>query len=367
MDPLDVAGYRSLARQRLRDDIWDFINGGSGSELALMANERAFDQVRLRPRVMVDVSRVETATTLFGDELRAPLGVAPTAFHALVHPDGEVGTAKGTGAAGTLFIVALFASRTVEEIAAAATGPLWLQLYWLRQRDAMASVIARAEAAGYRALVLTVDAPVIGRRLRDLRNGFAVDPGVDAVNLDLELMAATHERRPGGSAIANHALQAFDPSLTWSDLAWLRARTRLPIVLKGILTAEDAQRAVEHGVDGIIVSNHGGRQLDGVGATLTALAEVVAAVDGRCPVLFDGGVRRGTDVFAALALGAHTILLGRPVMWALAAGGSAGVAALFDLLRGELAHTMALAGRPRLDLIDATAIGAAADHPGAAE
>jgi 4-hydroxymandelate oxidase len=253
----------------------------------------------------------------------------------------------------------MFASRTLEDIAAAATGPLWLQLYWLRRRDVMAQLARRAADAGYRALVLTVDAPVIGRRLRDLRNGFAVDAEVQAANLDPALMALTHRRRTGASAIAQHAAQTFDPSLTWADLAWLRETCDLPIVVKGVLTAEDAQRAVAHGAAAVIVSNHGGRQLDRAVASLHALAEVVDAVGDACPVLFDGGVRDGTDVFVALALGAKAVFLGRPVLWALAVEGAAGVAQLLDLVRDELRHTMALTGRPALSDIDRSVLAAA--------
>jgi 4-hydroxymandelate oxidase len=354
MSAVCVDDYRRLAQSLLAPDVWDFVDGGGGGERTLAANLLAFERVELRPRVMTDVSNCATATTVLGAQLTAPLGVAPTAYHKLVHADGEVGTAAG--AAGALFVVAMFASRTFEEIAAAATGPLWLQLYWLRQRDVLASMISRAQVAGFRAIVLTVDAPVIGRRLRDLRHGFAVDPRAQAPNLDPGLMASSHERRTGESAIATHAAPVFDPSLTWADLAWLRSRTSLPVVLKGILTAEDACRALDHGVDAIIVSNHGGRQLDQVPASLHALGEVVDAVGGRCPVLFDGGVRSGTDVFTAIALGAATVLIGRPVLWALSVNGGAGVASLFDLLRAELAHTMALTGRPRLDLIDGSAV-----------
>lgn len=356
MVPTCVEDYQRLAHDRLPADVWDFIDGGGGGERTLVANRDAFDRVRLRPQVLVDVSERDTATTLFGLPLAAPIGVAPTAYHQLVHPDAEVGTAAGAGKAGALYVVGMFASRTFEDIAAAASGPLWLQLYWLRRRDVLASLLDRAGAAGYAAVVLTVDAPVIGRRLRDLRHGFAVDPAVTAANLDPALMASTHRRRPGESALATHAAEAFDPTLTWTDLAWLREHTTLPILLKGILTAPDAIRAVASGVDGIIVSNHGGRQLDGVPASLPALVEVVDAVRGRCPVLVDGGIRTGTDIFAALALGASAVLLGRPVLWALSVDGGAGVASLLGLLRDELSHTMALAGRPRLADVDRSAV-----------
>lgn len=356
MSLLGVEDYRASARARMNPEVWDFVEGGSGAERTLTANRRVFDQVTLRPRVLVDVSACDTATTLFGAELAAPLGVAPTAYHRLAHPDGEAATARGAATAGALYVVSMFASQSVEEIAAAATGPRWLQLYWLKRRDVLAGIVERAAAAGYRALVLTVDAPVIGQRLRDLRNGFAVDPTVRAVNLDGEVMASVHQRRAGSSAVAEHARESFDPSITWADLAWLRSLSPLPLLLKGVLIAEDAVRAIDHGVDGLVVSNHGGRQLDGVLPSLEALPEVVRAVDGRCPVLFDGGVRHGSEVFAALALGADLVLVGRPVIWALAVDGAAGVDRLFTMLRGELAHTMALAGRPRLADIDRSAV-----------
>ncbi|GAA1408966.1 alpha-hydroxy acid oxidase [Catellatospora coxensis] len=338
--------YRALARPRLPADVWDYLDGGSGAELTLGANRRLFDRAELRPRVLVDVSVCDTAGKLLGDALTTPVGIAPTAYHRLAHPDGEVATARG--ARGALFVVSIFASRSLEDIAAAATGPLWLQLYWLRRRAVLAELARRAQDAGYRALVLTVDAPRIGQRLRDQRNGFAVDPEVRAVNLDDAIMAASHEHHEGASAIATHAAQTFDQTVTWADLAWLRGRTELPLVLKGVLTAEDADRAVEHGVDAIVVSNHGGRQLDGAVPALRALPEVVAAVAGRCPVLLDGGVRHGRDVFIALALGASAVLVGRPALWALAVDGADGVAGLLTMLTGELEHTMALAGRPRL-------------------
>ena len=348
--------YQRLARDRLSADVWDFIEGGSGAEITLEANRRAFDDVRLRPRVLVDVSHCSTRTAVLGASLAVPMGVAPTAYHKLAHPDAEVGTARGAGAAGALYIVGMFSSRTIEEVAEAASGPLWFQLYWLQRRDVMEYLVKRVATAGYGAVVLTVDAPRIGRRLRDLRNAFALDPDIRAVNLDQDLMAATHRRRIGESAIAVHSAQTFDASLTWEDLAWLRTTTDLPVVLKGILTGEDALRALDCGVDAIIVSNHGGRQLDGATASLHALMEVTAAVGGRCPVLFDGGVRCGNDVFIALALGASAVLIGRPVLWALAVNGGAGVAALLRLLQEELTVTMALTGRPTIPDIDRSAV-----------
>lgn len=354
--PATLAGYARVARRRLDPAVWDYIAGGAGAERTVRANRQAFGRVTLRPRVLVDVSRCDTGTELLGVRLRTPVGIAPTAYHQLAHPDGEVGTARGAGEAGALYVVSIYASRTLEEIAAAATGPLWMQVYWLRQREVLARLVERAAAAGCRALVLTVDTPRLGRRHRDARNGFALGPGVSAANLDEALTAAAHVRAPGRSALAVHAAQAVDPSVTWADLAWLRARSDLPLVLKGVLTAEDARLAVRHGAAAVIVSNHGGRQLDGAPATLDVLAEVVGAVGGACPVLLDGGVRGGTDAFAALALGARAVLLGRPPLWGLAADGAAGVAGVLGLVTEELAHTMALAGRPDTASIDTSAV-----------
>jgi 4-hydroxymandelate oxidase len=353
---LCLEDYRVAAELCVAAEIWDFIEGGAEAERTLAANRRAFSQVTLRPRVLVDTEVCDTRTAVLGASMRTPLGIAPTAYHRLVHPEGEVATAHGASAAGALFTVSIFASRTLEDIAAAASGPLWLQLYWLRGREALVELIGRAATAGYQALVLTVDVPRLGRRLRDMRNGFAVGPDCAAVNLDAALMASAHERGEGTSALAVHATRAVDPTVTWSDLTWLRAQSDLPIVLKGILTAEDARLALEHGADAIIVSNHGGRQLDGVAPSLRALTEVVDAVAGARPVLFDGGVRSGADAFAALALGAKAVFLGRPVLWGLAADGAAGVAGVLDLATEELAHTMALAGRPSLEVIDRTAV-----------
>ncbi|MEU1284013.1 alpha-hydroxy acid oxidase [Kitasatospora sp. NPDC005856] len=353
---LTPAGIERAARTRLPPEIWDFIEGGSDAERTLAANREMFARHALRPRTLVDVSACDPALTLLGAPLSIPLGIAPMAYHRLVDPEGETATARAAGRAGALLVAGMFASRTLEEIAAAATGPLWLQLYWLRERAVLAALVERAEAAGYRALVLTVDAPRIGRRLRDLRNGFAIPPAVRAVNLDQSLMSASHRATGGSSGIAEHAREQFDPTLSWTDLAWLRERTRLPLVLKGILTAEDARLAVEHGVDGLLVSNHGGRQLDGAIPSLAALPEVVEAVPAELPVLLDGGVRSGTDIAIALALGARTVLIGRPALWGLAADGEAGVHRVLDLLREELEHTMALLGRPRLADLDRTVL-----------
>ena len=347
---LSLSDYQRAAQARLDPMAWDYIEGGSGAERTLAANLRAFADVRLRPRVLVDVSHCPTSVPLLGGSLPAPVGIAPMAYHQLAHPDGELATVRGAG--GALFVVSFFASRTLEEIAAEATGPLWYQLYGLRRRDVLADLARRAAAAGYQALVFTVDVPPLGRRLRDLRNGFVLDPSIGAPNLPADLMAVTHQRQSGTSALATHVEQSFDPTMTWTDLTWLTGLTDLPVVVKGILTGEDAALAVEHGAAAVVVSNHGGRQLDRAVASLDVLAEVVDAVGGACPVLLDGGVRHGTDVFTALALGASAVLVGRPVLWALAAAGSQGVEHALGLLTAELIETMALTGRPDLTELD---------------
>jgi 4-hydroxymandelate oxidase len=285
-----------------------------------------------------------------------PIGVAPMAYHRLAHDDGEVATAAAAGAVGALFVVPMLASRAFADIAAAASGPLWLQLYWLRRREALADVLRRAEQAGFRALALTVDAPRLGRRYRDARNGFALPPGVSAVNVDPAVMASASKYQAGTSALERHASERFDPTISWADLEWLRRHSPLPLVLKGVLTGEDAALAVEHGVDALVVSNHGGRQLDGAVPSIDALSEVAEAVAGRIPVLLDGGVRTGGDVFAALALGATAVLVGRPVLWGLACAGADGARAVLEQLGDELDEVMALSGRPRLADIDSRAL-----------
>lgn len=336
MQPINIFDYERIAQARMEPGPWDYYAGGAGDELTLQENRAAFERIRLRPRVLVDVSTIDLRTTVLGAPVAMPILVAPSALQRLAHPAGECATARGAGEAGTLMIASTEASCTLEEIAAAATGPLWQQLYIYRgQRRVAEELIARAEAAGYRALVLTVDLPRWGRWFKR-SSEFDMPPGVREVNLpeDLEMTPET---------------------LTWADLDWIRSRTRLPLVLKGILTAEDARQAVEYGADGIAVSNHGGRSLDGAVASIEALpevAEAVRATGSRCEIYLDGGIRRGTDVLKALALGAHAVLVGRPVLWGLAAGGTDGVRGVLGLLRDELELAMALAGRPTLAGID---------------
>jgi 4-hydroxymandelate oxidase len=342
---INVFDYEALARNELEPAVWDFVEGGSGAEATLQGNGAAFARHWLRPRVLVDVSACDTATTVLGTPVRAPILVAPLAYQGLVSPDGECATARGVAQASSIFVVSTMSSRPIEQIAACAGVP-WLQVSVLRDRAATVQMIRRAEACGVRALVLTVDAPRVGRRERDRRNAFAVPAHLEAAHAPASHAVALRTRVPGQSAVEAHARDAFDPSLTWDIFAWMREHTALPIVVKGILTAEDARLAADHGAAGIVVSNHGGRQLDGALPSLDALEECVAAVAGACEVYLDGGVRRGTDVLKALALGARAVLVGRPILWGLAAAGADGVAGVLELIRSELEDAMCLAGCP---------------------
>ena len=340
MDPINVFEYEALAQAKMNPAFWDFYQGGSDDEVTLRANRTAFERIRLRPRVLVDVSAgaLNMRTTVLDTPVSMPILVAPTALHSMAHPEGECATAQGAGMANTLMIASTTATRSIEEIAQAASGPLWFQLYVYPSFQVAEKLVRRAEAAGYRAIVLTVDLPYLGNREKDRHNNVTIppEPFYEANFVDVEEKG-----------------QPWVP-LTWESLSWLRSITSLPILVKGILTAEDAVLAVEHGVTGIIVSNHGGRQLDTALASIDALPEIVEAVTGRCEVYIDGGIRRGTDILKALALGARAVLVGRPILWGLAANGAQGVFQVLEILRKELELSMALAGRPTLDSIDRT-------------
>lgn len=338
-----VADYEALARERMSEGAWAYVAGGAADEITLRENRAAFDRLKLLPRVLRPLAGGHTRVTLGGRTFEHPILVAPTAYHTLVHREGERATALGAAAARAGLIVSAQAGVRLEDIAAAGGGsPWWLQLYPSADRAFLAALVGRAEAAGCEALVLTVDAPVSGVRNREWRAGFRLPPGVDAVNLRGLAAPAAVATGVGESPLLGGALAEAAP--TWDEVAWLRSVTRLPVWVKGILAPADAARAVEAGAAGVIVSNHGGRTLDTAPATIEALPAVVAAVGGRLPVLLDGGVRRGTDVLKALALGASAVLVGRPVLHGLAAAGAPGVAHVLHLLRAELEAAMALCG-----------------------
>jgi isopentenyl diphosphate isomerase/L-lactate dehydrogenase-like FMN-dependent dehydrogenase len=337
VEPINVHDYERLARERLSPNAWAYYSGGSGDEVTLLEERAAFERLRLLPRVLRGVSSADLRTTVLGTPVRMPILVSPTGLHVLAHPEGERATARGAGEAGTLMALSTVVTPSLEEVAAVAAGPLWFQLYVYRgTREFAERLVRRAERAGYRAVVLTVDAPRFGNKERELR------PGAE---LPSDLRFAHFE--------GEDALAELEPeALSWEDVDWLRSVTDLPIVLKGVLHPENAALAVEHGASGVVVSTHGGRQLDGVPASIEALPAVVEAVGGRAEVYLDGGIRRGTDVLKAVALGARAVFVGRPVLWGLAVDGAAGVRGVLELLREELELAMVLAGVSGVEGID---------------
>ncbi|WP_405387461.1 aminotransferase class I/II-fold pyridoxal phosphate-dependent enzyme [Streptomyces sp. NBC_01102] len=344
---LTLADYERLARGRLAPDVWDWIAGGAGEERTLAANIEAFDRVRLLPRMLTGAPEPDSATKVLGATWSAPVGVAPMAYHTIADPEGELATVRAAGDVGVPVVVSTFAGRTFEELASVARAPLWLQTYCFRDRAVTRELVARAEGAGFEALVLTVDAPRLGRRLRDLRNGFRLPPGIVPANLP----------EADYSSPGSHARTEFDPAVDWAIVDWLRSISRLPVVVKGLLAPGDAIRALEAGADGIVVSNHGGRQLDGVPAAIEALPAIADVVGGRCALLVDGGVRRATDVLAALASGADAVFVGRPVLYGLAVDGEAGVRRVLETVCEEFRDAMALAGAGSVADLDPELIG----------
>jgi isopentenyl diphosphate isomerase/L-lactate dehydrogenase-like FMN-dependent dehydrogenase len=323
VEPLNTQDYEALARERLDENAWEYFRGGAGDESTLRENLAAFERWKLRPRVLVDVTAVDTATTVLDTPVAAPILVAPVALQKLADPEGEAATARAAARAGTIMVLSTSATMRPAAVAAAAPGaPRWFQVYVFRDRAVTHSLIDEACEHGYSALVLTVDAPILARREGAIRIGFHI---------------------PDELEVAGDIFGDLDPSVTWRDLEWI-AGHGLPVVIKGVLTTDDARIAIEHGAAAIVVSNHGGRQLDGVPASIDALARVVEAVEGRAEVLLDSGVRRGADVLRALALGARAVLVGRPVVYALAAGGEEGVVHVLQLLREEVELGLRLLG-----------------------
>jgi 4-hydroxymandelate oxidase len=341
-EPLTVDDVRVRATEMLPPELSDFLAGGAGAETTLAANRRALDQVAVVPRVLSGAAAADPGAGLLGGSSRLPLAVAPMAYHRLFHPAGETAVARAAAAAGVPFVVSTLSSTSLEELAGTG-GERWFQLYWLRDDRETFELVHRAEQSGCRVLMVTADVPIMGRRLRDVRNRFALPPDVRAVNLRAGARSVAHD--PGaGSALAAHTQAAFHPALSWAHLERLRDRTALPIVVKGILDPADAREAAARGMDAVVVSNHGGRQLDGAVAAAAALPGIVAAAGDRCQVLLDSGIRSGTDVLRAVALGAAGVLVGRPVLWGLAAGGEAGVTQVLSLLGDGLREAMRLAG-----------------------
>ncbi|KAF1667199.1 Hydroxyacid oxidase 2, partial [Aptenodytes patagonicus] len=326
-----LSDFEAYAKKYLPKIAWDFFAAGADDCCTRDENILAYKRIRFRPRMLRDVSVMDIRTKLLGTEISFPVGIAPTGFHQLAWPDGEKSTARAAKAMNTCYIASTYSTCTLEEISAAAPGGLrWFQLYIHRNRAVSQQLVQRAEALGFQGLVLTADLPYTGKRRDDVRNGFRLPPHMTLKNLE--------------GAFEVCKMSPLDPSVTWNDIYWLRSLTHLPIIIKGILTKEDAELAVRHGVQGIIVSNHGGRQLDGGPATIDALVEVVEAVQGRVEVYLDGGIRKGSDVLKALALGAKCVFIGRPALWGLAYKGEEGLQDVLRILQDEFRLSMALAG-----------------------
>ncbi|KRC31131.1 alpha-hydroxy acid oxidase [Acidovorax sp. Root219] len=341
-----LADHEQHARQHLDDNAWAYFAGGAADEISLRANRSAWDALTLWPRMLRPLAGGHTRIELLGRTLAHPVLLAPVAFQRMAHGDGELATAYAAAAMGAGVVLSTQATLPLETIAQAVLndagrGPLWFQLYLQHDRGFTRALVERAEAAGYEALVLTVDAPSSGARDRERRAGFRLPPGIDAVNLAQMPPAPPVALQPGQSALFDALLHQAP---TWDDVAWLQSITRLPVLLKGVLHPADAHQAASLQVAGLVVSNHGGRTLDTAPATATALPRIVQAVHGALPVLVDGGIRRGTDVLKAMALGASAVLVGRPVVWGLSNAGAAGVAHVLRLLRDELEIAMALTG-----------------------
>ncbi|XP_065866991.1 peroxisomal (S)-2-hydroxyacid oxidase GLO4-like isoform X2 [Euphorbia lathyris] len=345
-EAVNVNDFQVLAKQVLPKMYYDFYTGGAEDEHTLKENVEAFRRITFRPRVLVDVSTISMSTTILGHTISSPIMIAPTAMHKLAHPQGEIATARAAAACNTIMVLSFSSSCNLEEVAASCNAVRFFQLYVYKRRDIAANLVQRAERNGYKAIVLTADTPRLGRREADIKNRMIV-PQLK----NLEGLFSIEVASEKGSKLEAFANETIDATLSWKDVTWLKSITSLPILIKGILTREDAMKAIEVGVGGIIVSNHGARQLDYSPATISALEEVVDAVGGKVPVLLDGGVRRGTDVFKALALGAKAVLVGRPVIYGLAVNGENGARKVIEMLKDELELTMALSGCPTLEHI----------------
>ena len=346
-DPVCLTDFEPLAKKKMPAMGWEYVTAGAGDEHTTRWNCEAYQRIRLKPHVLVDVSQLETRVTLFGQEHAFPILLAPTASHKLTHPEGELATARGAAAAGATMVVSSFASIKLEDVAGAARGPLWFQLYAQTDHGFTRELVQRAEAAGYRALCLTVDTPNTGARNREARARVKLPPFPNLQGLP------GYNSETGQQTGASRIFQSvLDPALSWKDIDWLRSFAKIPLLVKGVLNPDDADRAVKTGVSGIMVSNHGGRNLDTVPATIDALPLVAEKVAGRVPVFVDGGIRRGTDVLKALALGASAVLIGRPYLYGLGAAGADGVSKVLDILQREFQMAMMLTGRPNIASID---------------
>ncbi|XP_058731863.1 glycolate oxidase 1-like isoform X2 [Vicia villosa] len=357
----NVSEFEAIAKQKLPKMVYDYYASGAEDQWSLKENRNAFSRILFRPRILRDVSKIDLTTNVLGFDISMPIMIAPTAMQKMAHPEGENATAKAALAAGTIMTLSSWATTSIEEVASTGPGIRFFQLYVIKDRNVVTQQVRRAESAGFKAIALTVDTAMLGRREADIKNRFTLPPHLELKNfhgLKLGKLDKTDD-----SDLAFYVALQNDRSLNWKDVKWLQTITSLPILLKGVLTSEDTKLAIQAGVSGIIVSNHGARQLDYVPATITALEEVVKAAGGKIPVFLDGGVRRGTDVFKALALGASGVFIGRPVVYSLAADGEAGVRKVLEILRDEFQLTMALCGCRSLKEITRDHVVAEWDRP----
>ncbi len=341
--PVNVFEYEKLAKEKLPGMVYDYYASGANDEITLRDNHEAYDRIKLRYRVLVDVSNISLKASIFNQEISMPIMVAPMAFQGMAHPDGELATARACGNDGTIMVLSTLSNHSIEAVTREATGPIWFQLYVFKDRGMTKSLVQRAEAAGCKALVLTVDSPYLGRRERDIRNGFSLGGALKAKNLEKSVQENVPAKK-NTSGLAAYLEAFYDTGLTWKDLEWFKSITKLPVLVKGIARGDDAQLAIKNGADGIVVSNHGGRQLDTSPATIEVLPEIIEAVDGKFDVIVDGGIRRGTDVVKALACGAKAVFVGRPILWGLATEGEAGVSKVLNMYREDFQTSMALCG-----------------------
>jgi 4-hydroxymandelate oxidase len=350
--PINIFEYEALAKERLPQAEYDFIAGGATDEITLRRTRAVFDAIMLRPRMLVDISQPDLSTTVLGHPVAFPILVDPAGGHGRAHQQGELATVRAAGSMGTVMLLSSGSTYVLEEVAQAATGPIWFQQYFYKDQGLTQRMAHRAQEAGYSALCLTLDSTVRAKRERNIRNNYSSPPSPNYAGLEVQEYGwGLSSDAPRGTS------RLVDSTASWAYVDWLAAHTPLPLVVKGIMTAEDARLCAEHGVRGIIVSNHGARQLDTTFASIEVLPEVADAVQGQCEVYLDGGIRRGTDVLKALALGARATLIGRPLFWGLAVDGEAGVRAILQMLRDELEMAMRMCGRPTIASIDRSLLG----------
>lgn len=353
---LNIFELEQIAKEKLPAIAYDYYRSGAWDETTLKANREAYEKWKIHYHVLVDVTERDMSTTVFGLKVDCPILIAPTAFHKLAHPDGELATARAAVKAKTIMTLSSLSTTTIEEVSEATNKNFWFQLYINKNREYTRDLVARAVAAGARALVVTVDTPLWGRRERDVRNGFHLPPGMSAINL-VKYDKDAVSKGQSGAGLGQSFAWMIDAALQWKDLDWLASITSLPIIIKGVCRPDDARIALEHGVKGILVSNHGGRQMDSAPATIEVLPSIAEAVGDKVTILMDGGIRRGTDVMKALSLGAKAVLVGRPVLWGLAAGGQEGVEKALSILKEELDLAMALSGCRSLKDLNKSLLG----------